>query len=900
MKRKISFLALAFMFSTLCSFAQVVIKGKVIDQDTKEPLVGVTVFAESSKTGIATDLDGSFTLRIPSLGGDLTFSYLGYTDVKIKAKTDVGTIEMASSAIGLNDVVVTSSVAIRRKTPVALSVIEPELLEAKLSTQEFPEILKSTPGIYATKQGGGFGDSRVNLRGFETENIAVMINGVPMNEMEWGGLYWSNWSGLSDVTRSMQVQRGLGASKVSAPSVGGSINIVTNSTDAKKGGSISYAMGNDGYNKIAFSVSTGLQNGWAVSLLGSKTWGDGYIQGTDFEGYSYFLNISKQINDKHTLSYTLFGAPQKHNKRTDDMLISEWQSQPNKYRYNATYGFDMNGQRKTSTLNVYHKPQMSLNHMWAINDKSSLSTSIYASLGRGYGYAGQGRNINGTNYRYSWFGTSKEGVINNEYRTLDGTFDYGAIYKMNQESITGSNMVMSKSINDHDWYGLISTYTTRIGENIDLYGGIDFRYYKGIHKNKIVDLYGGEYYLDDVDRKNVGYKKGDEEWINKKLKVGDVVYRDYDGYVVQEGAFAQAEYNKDALSVFVAGSLSNSTYWRYDRFYYDKGDRKSKTANFLGGNIKGGANYNIDKNHNVFGNIGYISRAPFFSNGVFLQKEVSNEINKDARNEKVFSLELGYGYRSPIISANLNIYSTSWMDKSMARSVTFNNPPDGGEDRGVINMTGVDALHQGIELDFILKPVRDLEITGMLSLGDWKWNSNTTGYLYSQQGQPLTSKGAIASGIGAEDHAKAVVNLKDVKVGNSAQTTFALGANYKLLKDFRVGLDYTYYARNYSKFTIQGSDLEYDGKTNTYTTPWRIPSSGQLDFNMNYRFQFAGLKATLFANVNNILNNKYIVDAQDGVINDPETGRVIEHTAESAQVYYAFGRSYSVRLKINF
>ena len=107
-----------------------------------------------------------------------------------------------------------------------------------------------------------------------------MVNGVPVNDMEWGGVYFSNWAGLSDVTRSTQVQRGLGASKVSVPSVGGSLNIVTRSTDAQKGGSISYGMGNDGMNSILFSVSTGLmKGGWAVSLLGGKKWGDGYIQG---------------------------------------------------------------------------------------------------------------------------------------------------------------------------------------------------------------------------------------------------------------------------------------------------------------------------------------------------------------------------------------------------------------------------------------------------------------------------------------------------------------------------------------------------------------------------------------------------------------------------------------------
>ena len=91
--------------------------------------------------------------------------------------------------------------------------------------------------------------------------------------MEWGGVYWSNWAGLSDVTRSMQTQRGLGASKVSSPSVGGTINIVTRTTDQKKGGSVSYGIGNDGMNNIMFNVSSGLtKSGWAFTLLGGKRW----------------------------------------------------------------------------------------------------------------------------------------------------------------------------------------------------------------------------------------------------------------------------------------------------------------------------------------------------------------------------------------------------------------------------------------------------------------------------------------------------------------------------------------------------------------------------------------------------------------------------------------------------
>ena len=147
--------------------------------------------------------------------------------------------------------------------------------------------------------------------------------------------------------------------------------------------------------------------------------------------------------------------------------------------------------------------------------------------------------------------------------------------------------------------------------------------------------------------------------------------------------------------LFIAASVSNSTYWRYDRFYYDASDARSPKADFTGFTLKGGANYNLNQIHNIYANLGYISRVPFLADGVFLQKETSNAINRDAVNEKVFSAELGYGYRSSWLSANLNLYRTSGMDKTMATSFYI----AGSDERGKINLTGVDALHLGIELE---------------------------------------------------------------------------------------------------------------------------------------------------------------------------------------------------------
>lgn len=886
------------MFVSTMAFAQMKVTGQLVDAETNEPLIGAAVLQDGTTNGTTTDFDGNFTLDV-SKNATLVFKYVGYKELKMKAANgNMGIIKMQGDAVMLKDVVVTSSVAVARKTPVAVSSVNALHIEEKLGTLEFPEVLKSTPGVYATKNGGGYGDSKINMRGFQSANIGVMINGVPVNDMEWGGVFWGNWAGLSDVTRSMQTQRGLGASKVSSPSVGGTINIVTRTTDQKRGGTISYGMGNDGMNQIAFSVSTGLtKEGWAVTLLGGKKWGDGYIQGTEFEGYNYFLNVSKQIGDSHTLSLTAFGAPQWHNQRSqyDGLTIEGWQQvrkympMDQQYRYNPTYGFGKNGERMTSAKNFYHKPQISLNHQWQINHKSTLSTALYVSIGRGGGNSGQGLTSADKN---AWYGSSN-GVLNMAFRNADGTFAYDQIQELNEQSDCGSKMVMTKSKNYHNWYGLLSTYTTKINDNIDFYGGVDFRYYKGEHTNEITDLYNGEYFTDIYYRSRVLASRNaaaaDPNWKYEKLGVGDVVYRDYDGHVLQEGAFFQAEYNKNKLSAFLAGSISNTGYWRVDRFYYDKEHEKSETLNFLGYTVKGGANYNLNDYHNVFFNVGYISRAPFFSGGAFLQSTTSNDVNPDAINEKIFSAEIGYGFKSRTFTANLNAYFTKWLDKTTTRSSDYTTP-DGTLDRYILNMSGVNAKHMGVELDMKYQPFRWLDITGMLSVGDWKWDSNATGYFYNSAGQPLADlKGKVASGILAEDHAKFTLMQKGIKVGGSAQTTAAIGVNARLNKYFRVGLDYTHRANLYADYSLSSSDIN-PGELSV-KDPWKIPDGGEFDFNASYRFKIGSLNATLYGNINNLLNYHYIVDAYDG-----GTG-----TWDSAyRVFYSFGRTYSIRLKIAF
>ncbi len=900
--KKIVLPALLASATALSAMADYQVKGVVVDAQG-EPLIGATVRVPDTNIAAAAGLDGDFTLNVPDGVKEIRIDYVGYEPRTVRvAKGSTGLrVVLDVSEQMLQDVVVTQSIARTRKTPVAVSTIDAPTIEAKLSNQEFPEVLKTTPGVWATKDGGGYGDAKINIRGFKTENLAALVNGIPVNDMEWGGLYWSNWAGLSDVTSSMQTQRGLGAAILSSPSVGGTINITTRTIDAKRGGNIFYGMGNDGMNHIGFSASTGLmENGWAITLLGSRKWGDGYVQGTKFDAYTWFINISKRINDAHQISLTAFGSPQNHWKRdkNNGLTIEGWQEVGkymnggnSNYRYNPTYGYDRYGQVRNSNYNVYHKPQISLSHIWQIDHKSSLSTAVYLSIANGYGSSGQGRN---STWRNKWYGASS-GVLNMDFRNADGTFDYGAIQELNEASLTGSEMVMANSVNNHNWVGLVSTYKNELMQGLNLLVGLDARYYAGIHKTVIADLYDGAYFIDNDSRSKVSAANNiaaaDPNWVYEKLTVGDVVYRDYTGHIAQEGIYGQLEYTglEDKLTAFLAGSVNNTAEWRYDRFYYDKEHAKSETVNFWAGNIKGGVNYNIDRHNNVFFNGGYLTRAPFFSGGAFLQSTTSNATNPDAVNEKCGSFEIGYEYHSPMFTAQLNGYYTKWMDKT----TTKGNYMDNG-DFYAFNMQGVDARHMGVELAMVFKPTRWLELSGMISLGDWVWDSNATGYFYNRQGQPLADikTGEIASGIMAPDHLKATLNQKGRKVGGSAQTTGALGFTVRPLKGWRVGADWTFAARNYSDYQISSNDIIPNADIKV-ADPWRIPWGNQLDLSASYSFKIGGLNATIFGNINNVCNYNYVVDAYT---NSGQDG-----TWQNAyRVFYNFGRTFSLRLKVQF
>jgi len=918
MKKFQLFWVFALLLISSVSIAQTTIEGKISDQTG--PLPGASILEKGTTNGTASDFDGNFSLSVKNGKGVLEVSMVGMgkRDIPFTAQGEtinLGTITLSADENVLEEVVVTGTIDIAkdRETPVAVSTIKAIDIQNKLGNNEFPEILASTPSVYVTKQGGGFGDSRINIRGFDQRNTAVMINGQPVNDMENGWVYWSNWAGLSDVTTAMQVQRGLGSSKLAISSVGGTINVVTQTSAAREGGILASTFGNDGYMKFLASYNTGLlESGLSASVLFSNTSGDGYIDGTKFQGSNYFIGLGYKINEKHDLQFIFTGAPQWHHQKSQAPSIADHQkyqpggidleaTKPNR-KYNSDWGY-LDGKEYSMVRNFYHKPVMSLNWEWVMSDASRLSTVLYASWGRGGG-TGEIGEINDKRsfalpktdrglIRFddikAWNSGQNVPDFGKNRTTFDGAFyntgNSGHPASLGGGGGRGSDNGISRraSMNSHNWYGSIINFNHEINENFTFDVGLDLRTYEGLHYRVVNSDLGADGYIDYDDINDpTGNVITQEDFVSaspswnpwEDIDGQEKIDYNNDGLVNWIGVFGQLEYKNENLSAFVQGSFSNQGFERVDYFLYTPDEQKSGNENLTGGNIKGGVNYNINENHNVFFNTGYYSKQPLFD-AVFIN--FSNTVNPDLTNEKIFGLELGYGYRSAKLSANANLYRTSWADRFESRTVTI-NPGTPEEFRGSANYTGITQVHTGIEVDFMYKVLDNLSLRGMASYGQWEYDGNATADLFDES-QAFQGTSTLY--------------LDGVKVGDAAQTTAALGADYNFYKGFTLGVNWRYAGNLYAN--INAPDFTVEGGESL-----ELPSYNLFDARLTYNWLFDKGNALEFAvNVDNIFDELYISESDTNILSN-DTSKEWKGIDTRNRVFFGFGTTWNASVRYRF
>ncbi|MGV0832535.1 TonB-dependent receptor [Empedobacter brevis] len=756
-----------------------------------------------------------------------------------------------------------------RKTPVANTVItRDEIQDKAVGNVEFPEIMKNSPSVYVADQASGFGDAKMFLRGFDQSNTAYLLNGQPINGMEDGNVYWSNWQSMTDVANVIDVQRGLGSSKLAISSVGGTVNIVTRATDLKQGGFVRYVAGNDSYQKATVGYNTGMKGKWGASiLLDYWTAHRKYARGTGGEGQSYFVSVGYKPNDRHQFNWMLFGAPQQHDQNYSKPLTTT----KNKNGTINTPGYDITGRKGNSNYgfyngeplslrtNYYHKPVTNLNWDWTINENASLSTVLYASMGRGGGTGNLGRGL---------FSLSQDGY---KVFTDDGAINWNEVERYNKtiaggigsgtSSSSSKGMVLRASVNNHLWYGGVTNfnYDTKTGWAFNV--GADVRFYEGDHFQQVINYLGlsGRQENNKNRQNNLitnTYKSNPWASLFNSADKEDRVNYDNSEKINYQGGFGQVEYANDIFSAFVQGSVSNQSYQKFDRWNYNpehkdvisgavsynNGEAKSKVRNKTGWNIKGGLALNITPENKVFVNAGKYSRQAFLDN-VFTQNTV-NFIDPAVDNEEILGLEAGYKYMTRNLNVNINAYYTKWENR--ADSYTANGYYVGEDfiQQDVrFLLTGITQLHKGIEIDFNTKVNRDWTIRGYASYGDWKYDGNADYRIQDQN----------SSSIIVENKP---VELDGVKVGNAAQFTFGMGTKLKVAKGLSFDTDFNYFARLYENVNVVDivkSELKGQDYINVPLRPYAI-----VDLGATYEFKFGNQKIRFRGNIKNLFNDQYL------------------------------------------
>ena len=940
-------LAASSQLSTLS--AQTKIKGTVLDAATGDALPGASVFFEESRMGTVSDFEGRFEFTSRQTGeAELVISMIGYETHRQACVLgadawvlDLGPIRLESSTIGLSEANVIASVAIDRETPVAVSTLDAKTIQEQLGDKELVETLNITPGVYATKSGGGFGDSRINIRGFDQRNVAVLINGIPVNDMENGWVYWSNWAGLGDAVNTMQVQRGLGASKLAINSVGGTLNIITKATDTKKGGSLLQSVTDYGRFKTMLSLSSGvMENGWAVSAVGSRTMGNAYVDATFIDAWSYFLTAAKDFG-AHRLVFTAIGAPQTHGQRRGQLTVDRFNDIQNlgyeAHRWNDDWGYLNRGGQTDQVLNArvngYHKPQFALNDYWQLSERTNLATSFYISTGRGYGSrydgtsnprisetyvdsTGTERSVKTSlNWDYLWdsnanntqpvtYAADQIAYDADAQAWIDTLHEFGDPIVVEGDTLVGgrSRSVIENAHNEHFWTGVLSTLRHEVNDRVNLMAGVDARFYSGKHFTRVNNLLGGDFYLQS-------FSSSDGYGINPDYALmaqpGDKVDYDDIGRVQYAGGFAQAEYKDDRFSLFGAGTISYTTYRRIDPYKYFRYEEtgvqevtqlneatgeletteefvygvKSQKASSVGYNLKAGGSVRLGETSHLYLNGGYYSRAPFIR---YVFTNYSNVLSNDRlTNEKVAAVEAGYRFRWRGVSFDLNAYHTQWRDKSIMSSPLLR--PDGTEYRAFI--TGLIQTHEGIEVEWRAQPTSWAEIGGMASFGNWRWDNDVNAEITAEEGGEVLETLYIYSA--------------GLKVSDAPQSQVGFLSNFNVTKRLRLGANYVYNWNLYARFQV---DTDRTNPDRAGLQPVMLPAYGYLDVRGSYRFEAAGMKWMASLNVQNALDNIYISDGFETFVTDPQTGEKIQGTVENGKLegYWAYGRTLSATLKMMF
>jgi len=723
------------------------------------------------------------------------------------------TVALAQSDTTLAPVTPDTSLAGQR-LQVPVFTITSDDLDSELGAQDLSGILQSSRDVFTAVAGFNFGSARFRIRGYDSENTLVTINGVLVNDLETGWAQWSSWAGLNDVTRWMDVRTGISPTRYNFGSVGGSTDINVRASALRKGVRVSYASANRAYrNRVMVTASTGLmKNGWSFSFSGSRRWAEeGYVDGTSFNAYAYFLSAEHKINDKHSVSFSGFGAPIVQG-RAGVAIQEAYDLSGNNY-YNPNWGFQ-DGKIRNARMTFDHKPMFMFSHFFKPDASTDWTTSLFYTFGRD-GASGlnwfDAKDPRADYYRYlpssntefnpdlaaqqttAWQTDVNARQLNwDQFHFANGKnlFSVQNADGIAGNTVTGnrSKYILEEQRADPNRIGVNSVYSKQMANNAHLTVGGSFNLQRTHYFNTVDDLLGGDYWVDidqfaDRDFNDTLISQNDLSRPNKIVREGDVFGWDYYMFSRLANVFGQYEKKWKRIEVYAGAQLSQTSFWRVGNVqngrFPDASKGQGQTNDFFNFGVKAGAIYKLTGRHFLSANAAFLNRPPS-TNVSYLSPRVQDATIPGLQNESVYSGDIGYVVRFPKVKGRATLYYSKLMNQVWSRSFYH-------EDFLTIvnyNMTGVDQINRGVELGVETNLTSTWLLTAVYAGGDYRYSSRPTATITRNNSPEIFA-------------ADRTVYWNNYKVGGMPQTAASLGLRYNSPKFWFAGFSANWFGNIY-------------------------------------------------------------------------------------------------------
>ncbi|MDG2350932.1 MAG: TonB-dependent receptor [Flavobacteriaceae bacterium] len=876
--KKNLFIFLLGIFSVFSAFSQTVISGSVKDAINSEPIPDVIITIEETSQTTRTDAFGEFSFKQNVPLGDqmLNISKSGYITERYPIVVN------ENATVNITDMVLRIDVSDSADL-FTISLSDDELNDDTSGADNISGLLQSSQDVFLRTAAFEFSQSFFRVRGLDSENGKVLINGVEMNKMFNGRPQWSNWGGINDVMRNQELSNGLSPSAYNFGGLLGTTNINTRASMYRKGGRITYSSSNRSYtNRAMATYSSGLvDGGWAYSISIGRRWGDeGYQDATFYDANSFFASVEKKINDKHSINFTGIFAPNRRGKSSPN---TQEVYDLKDIRYNEYWGYQDN-EKRNSRVKRTVEPILMLNHFWDINEKSSLNTSVgyqFGELGNSrLDYAG-GANPSPSYYQKlpSYFLADNDGPdFDGAYQAQeafvnDGQIDWNRIYDANiTNNINGLNAAYAlyEDRSDDKQLTVNSNFTTDLNDNIRLMGIFDYKKLESNNFAEIIDLFGGSGYLNVDSFDNFQFDLQNPDRI---VGEGEKFRYNFNLYANVMSATAQAFFKYNKVDFYMAASYTSTEYQRegiyQNEAFADNSFGKGRKLKFNGLGLKGGATYKITGKHLIDINAAYVNRAPSLRNTYSNSREnhdvVGDRSGNDITEEKISSVDASYIFRSPTVKARLTGFYTTIQD---ANEISFFFADGiGGDNANFVQeiLQGINKKHLGAELGIEAQVTSTIKLKGAASVGQYTYDNNPNLYLTTT---PDPSAPDELGQNGFKDFGEA--NLKNYKIAGGPQRAYSVGFEYRDPDYWWFGATTNFFTNVYVDISpltrTENFFLDSDGLPfNDYDPELATELLRQESFDEYMTVNLIGGKSWkigdyfigFFASVNNLLNQQY-------------------------------------------